>query len=320
MSKKIISVLVLVVTAVIIVLLVMDYSAGRPDRLGKNPYEYNVDEYRDVDPFLVGYRETRNYPVRGYIPGGIDLHAGLLWLTGDGTLEAFTPEGVREVHSGIEGTGTCIEVTDDAVYIGFEDHVEKYNLNGMLISRWEVPGTKCVFTSLAAGEDNLFVADAGNRRVLRYDFEGVLIGEFRGKADSDAGHGFIVPSANFDLAVNSYGELWVVNPGRHALENYTYDGSLRGFWKLSAMTIEGFSGCCNPAEMTMTDDGAFVTSEKSMVRIKIYDASGEMQTVVATPEMFREEGKAPEVVVDHELKVYALDFDRNMIRVFEPIK
>ena len=44
--------------------------------------------------------------------------------------------------------------------------------------------------------------------------EGEIIGEFEGKAETEAGHGFIVPSANFDLAVNSFGELWVVNPGQ----------------------------------------------------------------------------------------------------------
>lgn len=321
MMKKIISIVVLLATIAIIVLLVLDYSSGRPDKLGKNPYEYNVDEFREVDPFLIGYKETRNIPIRDYQAGAIDLSEDLLWLTGGGILEAITAGGLRQLRAEIKGEGTCIEVVPGSVFIGFEDHIGKYDMQGNQVARWKSPGEKTVITSIAAADDEfLFVADAGNRRVLRYDFEGVLLDEFRGQAESDAGHGFIVPSANFDLVVNSYGELWVVNPGRHAIENYTFDGDLRGFWKLSAMTIEGFSGCCNPAEMTVTADGSFVTSEKSMVRIKIYDASGKLKTVVAPPEKFREEGKAPEVVIDEAGIIYALDFDRNMIRMFEEIK
>jgi len=321
MMKKIISIVVVLVTLAIIVLLVLDYSSVRPDKLGKNPYAYNVDEFRDVDPFLIGYKETRNIPVRDYQAGAIDLADNLLWLTGDGILEAITPGGVRQLRAETGGAGTCMEVVSGAVFIGFEDHVKRYDRKGNLVTAWKSPGEKTVITSLAAaGDEFLFVADAGNRRVLRYNFEGVLLNEFRGQAESDAGHGFIVPSANFDLIVNSYGELWVVNPGRHAIENYTFDGDLRGFWKLSAMTIEGFSGCCNPAEIAVTSDGSFVTSEKSMVRIKIYDASGKLKTVVAPPEKFREEGKAPEVVIDQAGTIYALDFDRNTIRIFEEIK
>ena len=58
---------------------------------------------------------------------------------------------------------------------------------------------------------------------------------------------------------------------------------------------------------------------KGKVRIKIYDASGKLKSVVAAPEKFKEEGKAPEVVVDDDGRVYALDFDRMIIRIFEPI-
>lgn len=319
MKNKSLSFIVVLIIAAIIVVIILDFSGKRPDRLGDNPYEYNVDEYKEVDPLLIGYRETRNFPVRGYKPCAIDFYDSLIWIAGEQVLQVIAPAGIQQMKTSIQGVPTCMEVNEESVFIGFEDHVKKYSHEGTLLQTWVTPGNKCVFTSMAASEQYLFVADAGNRRVLRYDFEGNLIGQFEGKADSNAGHGFIVPSANFDLVVNSYGELWVVNPGRHAIENYTFEGQLRGFWQLSSMDIKGFSGCCNPAEITVTEEGDFVTSEKSMVRIKIYDSSGDLKTVVAAPEKFREEGKAPEVVVDQEGVIYALDFDRDVIRVFEKI-
>jgi len=317
MKNKSISFIVVLIIAAIIVVIVLDYSAKRPDRLGDNPYEYQFDEYKEVDTSLIGYRETKNFPVRGYRPVALDLYDNLLWIAGEQVLQVISPAGMQQMKTEIQGVPTCIEVNDQAVFIGFEDHVKKYSHAGALIAEWDSPGSKCVFTSLASTGEFLFVADAGNRRVLRYDPEGELLGQFEGKAESNAGHGFIVPSASFDLVVNSYGELWVVNPGRHALENYTYEGQLRGYWTAGSMNIEGFSGCCNPAHIAVKEDGSFVTSEKHMVRIKIYDSSGELNTVVAPPRKFLEEGQAPEVVVDENDVVYALDFDRSVIRIFE---
>ena len=317
MKKRGLSILIALLMVAIIGVIIADYVSQQPDKLGDNPYEYNVDEYKVVDPALITYRETKNFPVRGYKAEGMDIRDGVIWLTGNEVLQAVTTEGVQLLKTAIDGTGTCTHVTDEAVFIGFGDHVRKYSLEGELIAAWEVPGEKCVFTSLAANDQMLYVADAGNRRVLRYSFDGELLGEFKGKSEGAAGHGFIIPSGCFDLVVNSYDELWVVNTGKHAIENYSNDGKMRGFWQKGSMKIDGFAGCCNPAELAVLSDGSFVTSEKGLVRIKVYDSSGELQGVVAAPEKFVEDGKAPEVAVDDHDVIYALDFDRSMIRVFE---
>jgi hypothetical protein len=162
------------------------------------------------------------------------------------------------------------------------------------------------------------VADAGKRKVLKYNTEGKILLEFDGKADEGVLHGFIIPSGFFDLDFNPDGDLWVVNPGMHSLENYTADGNLREHWNNTSMMTEGFSGCCNPAYFTFLPDGRFVTSEKGLVRVKTYKPSGEFDGVVAAPVKFEEEGKAPDVATDSAGNVYALDFDKKMIRVFEP--
>ncbi|HKK61827.1 MAG TPA: hypothetical protein VJ951_04655 [Bacteroidales bacterium] len=319
MNKRIVSFIIAVVVLGIITVIVIDFNSKRPDKLGDNPWKYDIEEYKVVDDFLIGYKETKNFPLNNAKPLAIDVSDGMIWLAGENQLMVITTAGQLQMQSPLSGTATAIEVTTDAVYISYEDHVKKYSKEGEQLDAWETPGLNCAFTSLAASESELYVADAGNRRVLRYGFDGNLIGEFEGKAESAAGHGFIVPSANFDLVVNSFGELWVVNPGKHAVENYSKDGRMRGFWQKGSMSLEGFSGCCNPAEITVLSDGSFVTSEKGLVRIKVYDESGEMKTVVAAPEKFKEEGLAPEVAVDADDVIYALDFDRNTIRVFEKI-
>lgn len=320
MNRKSISIVIGLIIVGIIAVFVIDYSSKRPDRLGDNPYAYSVDEYKAVDPELIHYRETKNIPVSGYKPGGMSVHGGNIWLTGDNALQVISAEGIQRFETNIEGEGKAILFTGEYLFISFEDHIAKYTGTGELLATWEVPGPNCVFTSLASKDDVLYVADAGNRRIIRYDMDGNILGTFEGKAESAAGHGFIIPSANFDVVVNPYGELWAVNPGKHAIENYSDEGEMRGFWQNSSMNIEGFTGCCNPAEIAVTGEGDFVTSEKGLVRIKIYDSSGKLKSVVAPPEKFNEEGKAPEVAVDEQGVVYALDFDRSMIRIFEKIE
>jgi hypothetical protein len=154
--------------------------------------------------------------------------------------------------------------------------------------------------------------------VLRYDFQGNLSGNFGGKTGGKDFYGFIVPSANFDLDINDDGELWVVNPGKHALENYTAEGDLRGYWENSSLKVDGFSGCCNPAHMAFLPDGSFVTSEKGLVRIKIHKPSGEFLSVVAPPSLFAKDGKAPDLAIDEQGGIYALDYEKRTIRLFQP--
>jgi hypothetical protein len=318
MKRRSLTVVVLVILAVIFAVIVVDFLNHRPDRRGKNPYALEVDQYKVVDPALVSHRETRNYSLEPLKASGIFCHDGRLFVSGDSSLAVLTTEGEAIGKYPILPHSTCIDVDDQFVYIGFKSFVAKYDHSGNLVQQWPDLGERTVITGLAHNEERVYAADAGNRRVVIFSKAGEWIGDFEGKAETEAGHGFIVPSANFDLAVNSYGELWVVNPGKHALENYSDDGQMRGYWENASFDIDGFLGCCNPARISVLEDGSFLTSEKGMVRIKIYDPSGRMVSVVAPPDLFKEEGKAPDVCAGAGSAVYALDFDRNVIRVFEP--
>ena len=168
-------------------------------------------------------------------------------------------------------------------------------------------------------DDKVFVADAGNRRVMQYDTHGFLEGEFEGKRNSDDAHGFVIPSAFFDVAVYQ-DELWVANTGMHALENYTDDGILRGFWDKSTMKIEGFSGCCNPSHFALLADGGFVTAEKGLPRVKIHNADGSFRCVVAAPDQFDDDVVGLDLAVTSDGKIMVLDPARNQVRIFEEIQ
>lgn len=317
MKNKGIIIFLIILTVVIIAIIVGDYLSDKPDKTGPNPFEYNVDNFKIVDSTLIHFKETRNYRIAFETPTAITISGDKIYLAGDNKIQVIGLDG--NVFNEIQLTGIpqAVEVFGENIFVSIDNAVNVYNATGNLKKTWPTITDSALVTAIAASETSVFVADAGNRKVLKYNTEGELQLEFDGKADEGVLHGFIIPSGFFDLDFNPDGDLWVVNPGMHSLENYTEDGNLREHWNNSNMMTEGFSGCCNPAHFTFLPDGRFVTSEKGLVRVKTYKPSGEFDGVVAAPVKFTEEGKAPDVATDSAGNVYALDFDKKMIRVFE---
>ena len=318
MKNKGIVIFLILLAVLIVGLIVADYISDRPDRSQPNPFEYNVDEFKDVDPELIHYKESKNFRMGFEEPAAIAVYDDIIYAAGDKSVKIINSSGNLLREFDLPGKPQALDVFEENIFIAIDNQVFVYSSSGAQASEWDQLGENSLITSLAAGSDIVFVADAGKRRVLRYSPEGDLLGEFDGKAGDEVLHGFIIPSPCFDLDINADGELWVVNPGLHALENYTSEGDFRTFWKKTSMKPEGFSGCCNPSHYTFLPDGRFVTSEKGLVRIKTYKRSGEFEGVVAAPVKFLDEGRAPDVAADSQNNVYALDFDKKMIRVFEP--
>jgi outer membrane protein assembly factor BamB len=319
MKKSVIYIFLSLIVVIILLIVIGDFRSTRPDRMSGNPFKLNLERIKSVDPELVTYRETRNYRVNARHAGGIAVAGERIYLAADTFLQVFDHAGKQVLKVTLPEPAGCLVVNmKDEIFIGFRNSIALYSAAGEEKWRSEVLDERAVITALALKGGTIFAADAGNRAVHRFTAEGTYVGSFEGKTSIEGNHGFIVPSPYFDLGVNPDGELWVVNPGKHALENYTDDGNLRSFLENISPEIDGFSGCCNPAHIAIMGDGSFLTSEKGVVRIKIHKASGELSTVVAPPDKFREDGEAPDVAVDEEGIVYALDFDRNMIRIFEP--
>jgi hypothetical protein len=306
-----------VLTLTIIILIVADLRKNRTDKRPGNPYELSLEEFTSVDTTLIKYSEVLDLTLNDTEKRGIAFGMGRIWLIGDNYLQVISTDGELVLKKELPESPSCITVYQSDVYIGFGDQIRVYDREGMEIKIWTRLGDSTQLTSLAVRDSLLYAADAGKRRVLWYRTDGSLLGEFDGKREPGALHGFIIPSPYFDLAIAPDGELWVVNPGNHAFENYTPEGRLRGYWDRSSAGIEGFSGCCGPAQIAILPDGSFVTSEKGLVRIKVHRPSGELESVVAPTELFKDGFHAPDLAIGDHSEIYALDFDRKMIRVFE---
>jgi hypothetical protein len=319
MNNKVIKYILLLALAIIAAIVIFEFVSNNPDKRPSNPFEFNVDNYKAVDEALISHKETRQIVLKEGNPRAIAFSQGKIYLLVDDYLQVILPGGIEVFKRKLSEKPNCITVNRDGyIIIGFENRLRSYDPDGIEMHLSEIASDKSNFTALAVSDDLIYVADAGAKQIRVYDKNLQQKHVFNGESGVSDVHGFILPSAHFDLAVNSDNELWAVNPGLHAIQNYSETGRLRGFWSKSSFENDGFSGCCNPYYIAFLSDGSFVTSEKGLIRIKIHKESGELSSVVAAPEKFSDGTKAPALAVDESDNIIALDFDRKMIRFFEP--
>jgi hypothetical protein len=297
-------------------------------------YDYDLSKLAAIDPNLILYEESRPPLRTGFRQSrAIALDSsGRIYVAGDRAIGIFSPAGKPEKLIDLSGDPRCLTIADDGkIYLGVGDHVEVLTAEGQPAASWGPLGEEAVLTSIAKHGDDVFVADAGHRIVLHYNAAGTLVGHV-GEKDPDKNiPGFIIPSPHFDLAVSRDGLLRVANPGRNRIETYTPEGDLEFSWGERSVKIKGFCGCCNPVSFAILPDGGFVTAEKGLDRVKLYNSDGGFVGVVAGPAQLGKEGQikvcnTPEecrgggfdVAVAPDGRIYILDVTGNMIKVFQP--
>ena len=279
-----------------------------------NPFEYNIENFKKSDSSLFHYVEVGQIPLDLPNVYGIAVSPDdKIYVSGDSSLLIFAKEG--SIESTIE-TGNavhCLAIDENRdLYLGMIDHVER-----MKKSHWESLGEDAIITSIALSDQHVFIADAGNRIVWKLDKNGNLQGRIGEKDAAKDIPGFVIPSPYFDVAVDLDGFLWAANTGRHSLENYTTDGDFRSSWGEYSMKIDGFCGCCNPSHFMILEDGSFVTSEKGIPRVKVYNRLGNLVSIVAGADQFDEGTVRLDLAKDSSQRIYVLDPRRKMVRIFE---
>lgn len=281
----------------------------------RTPYEYDLTAFRAVKPEQILFRQLAPIPLEEAEIGALAVDLDNRLYTAGTTQLAVrsAPDGAVIERLALPAPVTCLAVGPDAtVYLGEENQVVLRKPPARIVGSWRDFGAHSLLTSIAVSESEVAVADAGNRRVLRFDNAGRRLDTAPAAAKA-----FVIPSPYFDLAYAPDRSLWVVNPGRLRLENFDADGARRRFWGRPGMGVEYFCGCCNPVHMTVRPDGSFVTSEKGLVRVKLYDPDGVFLGVVAGPAAFSNVATALDVACDSQGRVYVLEPEAGCVRVFE---
>lgn len=281
---------------------------------------YDTTPFEQVDDVETRFVETGRIVPEIEDPQAIAVGPdGRIYVAGKKAASIHDEDGAELMRFELSGPATSIAVSGHrAILLGLRDHVEVLDLEGVVQAEWESLGARAYISSIAVSDEEVFVADAGNRVVLRYDHEGVLLGRI-GEADPDRDvPGLVVPSPYLDIAFDDRGTLWVANPGRLGLENYRSDGGLITSWYRPSLDLDGFSGCCNPSHIAFRSDGKLITCEKGLVRVKVYDAaSGAFEELVAGSNLFPKEQSVRDLAVDAKNRILVLDPRQNAIRIFE---
>lgn len=301
-------------------ILFFGYKAIRENSLRntKNPFEYNIKRYTESESGLLHFSEVSRIPLD--LPHIYGLAVGPednIYVSGENAITIFSANGILLSTISVDEPVLCLAVDHNReVYVGMNDHIEVYDGNGAKKAVWDSPEVDAIFTSLALSEHYVFVADAGNLIVWKYDKYGKLLQRIGARDENKDIPGFIIPSPYFDVAVDSDGFLWAANTGRHSLENYTLDGDFRTSWGEFSMGFEGFCGCCNPSHFIVLEDGSFVTSEKGIIRVKVHNQLGEVVSLVAGPDQFVEGTVGLDLAADSAQRILVLDPKQKLVRIF----
>ncbi|MGC9319052.1 MAG: hypothetical protein ACP5KN_13550 [Armatimonadota bacterium] len=271
---------------------------------------------------LVAWRQVRSFEVGLSKPRAIAVGPdGSIYAGGEDAIRSFSPEGEVQWELPLDGEVRALEVADDGtMFVGFMESVAVLDPSGREQLRITPQDRRTWITSLAVSDDAIFVADAGARKVRRFDRQGNPTGEI-GSEDPERGiPSLATPSPHLDVALSG-NVLLIANPGRHSVQRHSVaGGALLGRWGDYGPDVEGFSGCCNPTDLAVLPDGRVVTGEKGNPRVKIYSPDGELLSVVAPPSEFREDTTAIDLQTDASGRVVALDPPRGEIHIYEEIE
>jgi len=239
-----------------------------------------------------------------------------VYAAGDQEIKVFDDAGRLQRRWSTAKPGLSVAVSGDGrVFVGQAGQVEIFDSAGRLSDTWRDQERLGLVTAIGFSKGNVFLADARDRCIRRYDAGGKYLNDI-GK--DNRMKGFLIPNGVVSFGVDAKGILHAANPGKHRVERYTPEGELLGhFGRFDGRDPAGFSGCCNPTNVAVTDGARVWVTEKAGPRAKVYDSVGKLMAVIATG-VFDPNCKNMSIAAGSHGRVYVADTVKLQIFVFEP--
>jgi hypothetical protein len=259
---------------------------------------------------------TSAHPFRHSLAGVATGAGDVIHALGDDEVRVFAANGEFLRAWPAPPGATCLAVgRDNRVYVGSPGHVDIYAADGHRVGGFPATnaGRPDIITSIKVLQDEVLVGDAAARCIRRYDHAGHLVGLV---GNQDTTHGFMLPNRSLDFDVDARGVIYATDTGRHRVAAWALDGSPVGaFGKFGHANPEDFVGCCNPVNLAIAPDGAIVTGEKMVARVKVYEASGRLLALIGTSH-FDQSVTHLFLAVDSKGRILAGDPARREVKVF----
>jgi len=239
-----------------------------------------------------------------------------VYAAGDREVKVFDNAGRLRRRWSTSQPGLSVAVCGDGrVFVGQAGQVEIFDHAGRLTDTWRDQERLGLVTAIDFFKDHVFLADARNRCIRRYDGGGKFLNDI---GNDNRMKGLLIPNGVVDFGVDAQGILHAANPGKHRVERYTPEGKLLGdFGRFDGRDPAGFSGCCNPTNVAVTDGARIWVTEKAGPRAKVYDSGGTLLAVIAAG-VFDPNCKNMSIAVGWRGRVYVADTVKLAIFVFEP--
>jgi len=284
----------------------------------QNPYELITDSANQIDEKLIAYIEIKQIKTGLTDLNGIAIDASDQIIIAGNEVVVYDQNLNQIMQFKPTETSSCVAVNSkNELFLGVGNRIEVWDFNGSLLRSWDLENSESIITGIAATDTHIYVADADARVVYQYNTNGQFLAHL-GKGNAEKGiPDIIIRSTYFDVSIGRDDEIWMANPGHFSLQAFDAKGDFLSSWGKQSNEIDGFCGCCNPTNFAVLANGNFVTSEKSIPRVKIYSPDGKFMSVVAPPDKFDKGTKGLDLAVDSKNSIYILDPVRKQIRIFE---
>jgi len=139
-----------------------------------NPFEYDIESFKKSGTDLVHYTEVGRIRIELQNVSGVSVGPDdRIYVSGDNSILIFNRNGTVHSAISVNDSAYCLSVDKNHdLYLGSGDHVEVYDRRGERKASWESLGEEAIITSIAVSKDSVFVADAGNHIVWKFDKSG----------------------------------------------------------------------------------------------------------------------------------------------------
>ena len=240
------------------------FSGGPWGERGNLPASFQLDLGVQVaiDPDQIHYQPQLQFDVpmqqlQAIAAGPQDQ----IYVAGDRAVRVFSNTGDDKRVVELDGEPSCLGVggvehlEPGRIYVGVGGDVQAFHADGQSAGSWRIPKENAVLTCIAVADNDVFVADAGNRLVWRFTPEGQLVGQIGASDPTQAVSDFVVSSPYFDVVVGGGDLVHITNPGKLQVTTYTFGGDFGKAWGRASSALSGFFGCCNPSHLAMLPDG-----------------------------------------------------------------
>lgn len=235
-----------------------------------------------------------------------ELSDDKIFLTDSQTVYVYQANGEKLNSFPVQSGPRDIEVVNDKLYLLYPTFIDVYSIAGNSVNHWEACSDRSDYCAMALTDDFVFVTDAQNKNICKYTREGNFV-----KFISSP-HDFIIPSYSFDI-FNHNDTIYAVNSGRHLIERYTPDGDFISSFGGSGTESGFFAGCCNPAYISIDQNGKIFTSEKGNPRISTFKKNGQFEQVLLNNQLLGGGYDASELCVNGDRLFVA---SRNKISIY----